>query len=224
MENKISKYGNDYKYESPIDTYIFFPISDLFMDMFRKIGFTPNGITLLSTISQLFSIYYFMKNKPLKSTLLYLFGYLMDCMDGRMARKYNMYSKFGEMFDMVSDNVVNYLLLYFMYKKLNGINNKKFLVILILGILLSLYYSHVEALSCVKQNTTYTDDFYRMKYDKFKNGAIYTPYLILQKITYIIYRLVQPTFNKDRLENTINILKYFGPGTFSSVIAYQMYN
>jgi|APSaa5957512576_1039674.scaffolds.fasta_scaffold95545_1 phosphatidylglycerophosphate synthase len=224
MDTKISKYGNDYKYESPIDTRIFFPISDLFMDSFRKIGFTPNGITLLSTILQLLSIYYFVKHKPLISTTLYLLGYIMDCMDGRMARKYNMYSKIGEVFDMVSDNVVNYLLLYFLYKKLNGLQNKKFLLIFSLGILLSLYYSHVEALSCVKQNTEYKDDFYKMKYDKFKDGLIYIPYLILQKLTYITYRSVQPSFNVERLDKTIGVLKYFGPGTFTCFIAYFLYN
>ena len=97
------KYGNDELYESPFDTYFFCKIADLLVDPLHCIGLTPNKITTLSLIfSILATRECFLGHKKI-CVLFYLLNYIFDCIDGKMARKYNMGSLFGMQYDAVSD-------------------------------------------------------------------------------------------------------------------------
>jgi hypothetical protein len=68
---------------------------------FKKIGFTPNGITTLSLIFGIASAYYLYKGKIYMFALLYTISYFFDVMDGHFARKYKMVSKGGDYYDNV---------------------------------------------------------------------------------------------------------------------------
>ena len=56
--NNTAKYGDDLKHEPTIDNYLFFPMADILIDPLRKIGLTPNMVTLISTFFTLFTIYF----------------------------------------------------------------------------------------------------------------------------------------------------------------------
>ena len=57
-------------------------------------------------------------NKKYKRAIIFLLiGHILDCIDGRLARNYNMYSVFGEAFDFVSDMVGHGLLMLIMLFK-----------------------------------------------------------------------------------------------------------
>ena len=106
--NKLDKYGNDMEQESSADIYIYYPLSDFIMPYFYYFGFKPNHITLISTLFTLFSIDCYFNNNNF-CYLFYFLGYLFDCMDGRMARKYNQGSTLGMILDLISDNLTNSL-------------------------------------------------------------------------------------------------------------------
>ena len=103
------------QYENPIDDLLI-DLSDKVQPYFYKLGFTPNMITTLSLIICLFSIYLFKQGSYLISGILFFVAYFFDCLDGHMARTYNMHSKFGDYYDHISDILKLILLFYTMYK------------------------------------------------------------------------------------------------------------
>ena len=68
-------------------------------------------MVLVSTICTTISIYYPNIDNFKYFSILYILGYFFDCIDGRMARKYNLGSTFGMVLDSSSDIVTNFLLL-----------------------------------------------------------------------------------------------------------------
>ena len=58
MENKNKfKYGEADKIEAWTDTHIYFHIAEKGSHFMRKLGFTPNDVTFLSLVTQLYSCY-----------------------------------------------------------------------------------------------------------------------------------------------------------------------
>lgn len=111
MVRKVKK-----EYENPIDN-ILYDLCEIISPTFYKFGFTPNIITLLSFVTTLFSLNYFMKNLFYKGCLLLWLSYFFDCLDGHVARKYKMTSKIGDYLDHGSDLFLSIGLIYVLYKK-----------------------------------------------------------------------------------------------------------
>ena len=97
-------------HENPLDN-ILINISDSLCPLFKKLGFTPNGITTLSLIFGLAAVYALYKGKVWGFAILYFISYFFDNMDGHYARKYGMTSKFGDYYDHIKDIVVVLVLL-----------------------------------------------------------------------------------------------------------------
>lgn len=95
----------DREYENPIDN-INIDVADKLCPLFRKMGFSANGITTLSLIFGLISVFLLWKGHIWGFAVTYYISYFFDCMDGYYARKYNMVSKFGDMYDHVKDMIV----------------------------------------------------------------------------------------------------------------------
>jgi phosphatidylglycerophosphate synthase len=187
MVNKLQD-----KHENIFDVYLLRFI-DTHLHVYKQLNFTPNIITTFSLISGLTSGY-MIYNKNYKSAgLLFLLAYYFDCVDGKFARKYNMITKFGDMYDHISDVFKFILVIYLLYKD----NSKKFGkigIIIILLIILSLYQ-----LSC--QQAIYED----------KNKESESPTLDYFKPT------------KQSCLVNIHDTKYFGCGTayiFTSIIIF----
>jgi len=101
---KIPKY-----YENPIDTFII-NICEKLNPFFYRYNMTPNGITTIGNISGILSIYHFTKKNYKISSILYFVRYFFDCLDGNYARKYNMTSNFGDLYDHISDIIFNIII------------------------------------------------------------------------------------------------------------------
>ena len=85
----------------------------------HKCNITPDQITLLSFLCGLLSVY-FLKNKQYEyAAIFWLLNYFFDCMDGYIARKYQIFSKYGDYYDHISDWTTYLLLLYVMFKDKN---------------------------------------------------------------------------------------------------------
>ena len=122
---------------NPIDNF-FYDIIKVITPTFKKIHFTPNFITLLSLLFSLIGIFLFFKQQYLVlAAILFMVGYFCDCWDGYFARKYNMVSKTGDLFDHISDAIKYVLFIYvlFVIRKNNPHFYKYFTVIVILTIL-----------------------------------------------------------------------------------------
>lgn len=88
----------------PIDQ-IFYTLTDYFIPFFHKLEFTPNILTTIGNIFGIISIH-FLYNNNFKIFLFFSsVRYFFDCADGQMARKYKMYSKFGDIYDHISDYI-----------------------------------------------------------------------------------------------------------------------
>jgi phosphatidylglycerophosphate synthase len=91
--------------ENPLDN-INIDLIDPLCPLFKKLGFTPNGITTLSLIFGVLSIVALYHHKVVLFGILYYVSYLFDVMDGHYARKYKMTSKFGDIYDHIKDVTV----------------------------------------------------------------------------------------------------------------------
>ena len=99
------------QYENPIDNFNIY-LSNELCPLFKKMNFTPNGITTLSLLFGLISIVLLWKGYILAFAITYYISYFFDCMDGHYARKYKMVSKGGDIYDHVKDVSVNILLIF----------------------------------------------------------------------------------------------------------------
>lgn len=106
----------DDKYEGPVDNFLYIFVKKI-TPILRKIGLTPNHVTFLSALSALISLYYFYKGEYKIAALFWLLNYFFDCVDGYMARKYDMITKVGDYFDHITDTISYWLLIFLFYKK-----------------------------------------------------------------------------------------------------------
>lgn len=98
------------KDEDPIDNLLN-DVSDRVSPAFKSIKFTPNGITTLSMISELVSLWGLYTGRIWVFAIMYFIGYYFDTFDGYFARRYKMTSKFGDFYDHIKDTIVTILLI-----------------------------------------------------------------------------------------------------------------
>lgn len=176
------------EFENPVDNF-FIAISKVISGPLVNIGITPNMVTTLSFICGLISVYLLYKDKYLLSGSLFILGYFFDCMDGYIARKYNMISKFGDLYDHYTDIIVNIaLLIVFMCKKMDI----KLKVILFVLIFIFIFCS-LTHLGCQEK-------YYELIEKNSKEG--------------ILYNLVKMCKRKEM----IRITRFFGTGSYTIFI------
>ena len=218
--NNDEKYGDAEMFESWADINLFFPIATKLIEPLHDIGMTPNMVTITSTIFTFMSIYFLHQDKRYHAFLAYIFGYILDCVDGRMARKYSMGSDIGMALDCVSDNISNAAL--FGYILLNRQYNKRTIgslgALAALSYMLSLSFGLNEAIASYE--TTGNDNFYEKRVNQLKDKEnclekpLYSMFLLITKISYETYRKHFPTYDRDKINKKLKILKHFGPGNY----------
>ena len=121
---------------------------------FKKMGFTPNGITTLSLIFGILAVYFFYISNTYLAGICWFISYFFDCQDGNFARTYKMYSKFGDLYDHISDAVILLSLAYVFYKKPMKTNTKMSILafMLVTGSLCWMYYRKQEEYYNVLKN------------------------------------------------------------------------
>ena len=102
--------------ENPIDIKTY-KIVKKHLPFYYELGLTPNHITTLSLITGILSGKMLYDGNKLLSIILLCFSYYFDCADGALARKYKMFSEFGDYYDHVADFVKFGFILYYMYTK-----------------------------------------------------------------------------------------------------------
>jgi hypothetical protein len=249
IKNKEDKYGNDEIFESWADLNIFAPIAKKMVDPLHDLGMTPNMVTLISSIFTLSSIYFLHIGNKKLAVFSYIFGYLLDCVDGRMARKYNLGSNIGMALDCVSDNISN-LILFIYILSTRPYNQQTIIFICILffmSSMLSLSYGLNEAVSAyeiaqelseeelseeldTKDIEDFSDNFYKRRVNQLKDKKIntcyeqylYSIFLLINKLSYTSYRSYFPKYDKQKIYEKLKILKHFGPGNYCIIVSIML--
>lgn len=228
---KIDKYDNNIEQESISDIEIFIPISDTLIPYIYYCKITPNQITILSTLSTIFSVYLFFYNNYL-CLFYYFLGYLLDTIDGRLARKYNMVSILGMILDLVSDNISNIPLLIVFFMKSMFSYFKFFLFLLVLTFLSLFNVSYAINESIISYNKKTNENFYFIKKEiisksEFNNTCIGNIFLLINKTSYYSYKLLFKEKiskkNIQKLKYKLSFLKEFGPGNLNIFITIIMF-
>ena len=229
INNLESKYGDDKLHEPWTDINIFFPIAHQLVDPLYNMGFTPNMITFLSTLFTFLSIYFLYLNKRKHAFLSYIFGYVLDCIDGKMARKYSMGSDFGMVLDLTSDTISNiFIIIYLIYSRpVNKQNIVLISSIIVISYLLSLTYGLNEAITSYKE--TGSDNFYERRKKQLDGKGCGIEYLLNQlfisitKFSYQSYKRYFKTYDEEKIYSKLRILKHFGPGNYCLYIGFLLF-
>lgn len=219
--NDESKYDDDEKFETWADINIFLPIANKLVDPLYNLGLRPNMITILSTMFTFLSIYFLHLDKRIHAVISYIFGYILDCVDGIMARKYSMESDFGMVLDSISDIISQSFLFGYLFltRKFDTKNIIFFTIIIFMSYKLSIGYGLHQAIA--SHEATGSDNFYeRRKKQLIGKGCglekpLYHLYLKITEFSYKSYRSYFPTFNKKEIYSKLKLLKHFGAGNFN---------
>ena len=173
--------------ENPIDNVLTY-INNYTTPIAYNLGISPNMITTLSNIACIITILLLLKANYYWAALFFMLSYYFDCMDGFMARKYNMITVFGDYYDHISDLVKMIAVLYTLYY----INPNKFFkiipVIILLFILMGMHMGCQE-----------------LYYDSDESTSIN-----------ITKQLCPISSNhKNEISETMKITRFFGCGTFN---------
>ena len=93
-----------------VDRYVNRKLSGVFTQLFLKLGFSPNAITLVSMVLGLIAAGFFAIGSyqfGIIGALLFQLSVVIDCCDGEVARLTFAESKFGQELDIWADNVVH---------------------------------------------------------------------------------------------------------------------
>ena len=187
MVNKIADH-----YECPLDKYLL-KFIDMHLDLYYKLGFTPNMITTLNIIVGLLTSYEIFQNNYLVAAILWIVAYYFDCVDGKLARKYNMTSQFGDLYDHFAD-VFKYIVVFYalFYSSNKRTTDKQWLYIAIIAFMTALTVIHLG--------------YQEYIYDKKEESSLLNIYKILVSFD-------------DKPKKTIQYTKYFGCGTWFLSVA-----
>jgi len=223
--NSELKYGDAKKYESWSDVNILYPIASKLVDPLYNLGLTPNMVTILSTIFTFLSIYFLHLDKRIYAVISYIIGYILDCVDGKIARKYNMGSDFGMVFDATSDIISQSFLFGYLFltRKLNTRNFLFFAIIIFTSYIFSISYGLNEAIAA--HEATGSDNFYERRKKQLEGKScglervLHNLFLKITELSYKTYRSCFPTFNKEEIFSKLKILKHFGSGNINILIS-----
>lgn len=182
-----------YIYDNPLDN-LFYELSEITSPYAYSIGFTPNMITTLSNIACIITILLLLNANYYWAALFVLIAFYFDCMDGYMARKYKMYSSFGDYYDHISDYIKTISILVVLYY----IDSNKFyniIPILVLLVIMLEFHMGCQELLSDGDNVS----------DTLESTKKFCP--------------VKNNNDINEIKNAISSTKLFGPGTFQIALA-----
>lgn len=195
------------KFENPIDNVIISHIDGI-QPHFFKLGFTPNGLTTISLVCHLISMYFFVNNQEYStvySVIFFIISYYFDCLDGHFARSHNMVTRFGDYYDHISDWFKVALFIWLIYTHFKPYYYASLVVLFIFALLSTIHLSCQECYYGHHTNTLYflqyicPTNYFNIKIDKCLNITKYTGCgtYVLISILILIYVKTQPKPNPN---------------------------
>lgn len=178
------------QYENPVDN-AFIALSDAVAPMFKRLNFTPNGLTTLSAVFWGGAVYNLYNRETTEFTVYALLGYFFDVMDGYYARKYKMTSEAGDKYDHYKDVAVSLAIVYVLYSQYDLLDFPTLVIVL-----MALYFLMLVYLGCQEVMTAEAD----------RSPTLSTTQDIVGKL--------DPTVCAQKMK----YLRWFGTGTMVIVI------
>ena len=123
-----------------IDKLINYPIAKAIAPFLYKIGIVPNHITIFNILLRCYIGYKSLINKSQNMIYYYFITHFLDCLDGTIARMFNLQTKFGAMLDHISDKIFwSFLILNTIVSCKNNKISRNKLVTLSILILIGLF-------------------------------------------------------------------------------------
>lgn len=166
----------------------------LLYPFYKKLNFTPNTLTTISLLLSLLSSYCLYNSNFVTSSILFFLSYSYDVFDGNYARKYNLVTKFGDYYDHIKDLICGIIFLI-VFCNNNRLSNPLKLISMIVIFIFFI-------LSCLHLGF---QEIYVTKNDS-KNLSHYLSFL--KKIA-----------DNRFIHKNINIIKYFGMGSFNLLVS-----
>ena len=160
------------EYDNPVDTFLI-DLAEKLSPTLKKMNFTPNHITTLGNIFRGLSLVLIYKKHYRLAAPFFVFGHFFDCADGYYARRYEMVSRFGDLYDHVSDIVVWIIFMYFITTRLEP--HHKWYILPIFVILTIGIFIHIGCQEKIYNNQSVLSILTRLCYDV--NHIKYTRYV-----------------------------------------------
>lgn len=167
MVNKIAD-----EYECPFDI-LMLKFIDSHLDLYYALGFTPNMITTIGIIFGLLSMHNIFNHNFRLASFLLLCAYYFDCVDGKLARKYNLQTDFGDYYDHFGDLFKIIIILYALYKTNPQDFNEIKLIIIILILLMFVHLGYQEKIYDRDESPTLNFTRYFANLDTKSNQTIH---------------------------------------------------
>ena len=117
-----------------VDKYLSYPIAKTIAPFFYNLGIKPNDITIFNILFRIYLIKKIINNDNSNLLIFFILSHFLDCLDGTIARKYNLKSSIGAKLDHISDKIFWSLLLLLTLKICK--NNKNYKLIFFIGIII----------------------------------------------------------------------------------------
>ena len=137
-------YGEEFKKFAIKDQGINSMYYDAITSSMNPMGFTPNMITTLGNVCTLIFIYFFIQKRFYLSALFFFLSYMFDCLDGYLARSYNMTTEFGDLYDHTSDLLKTLSYIYLLFTTNRQMFFKILPIILVSMVLTFIHFAHQE--------------------------------------------------------------------------------
>jgi len=177
------------EYENPIDNEIY-RVVEWVSPAFYTLGFTPNMVTTIANVFNIGCIYSIFNKHYMWGGAFYFIGYFFDCLDGYLARSYDMVTPYGDLYDHISD-ILKFLGACFALYKMNRFQFLLCLPLILISLLCAcVFFSFQEKL-----------------YDKSDSSASLAT---LSKLCF--------ADTSDEAKEYMKYIRYLGCGTFNIVM------
>jgi hypothetical protein len=197
------------------DHAIFFPLANKLKNPLNNLELSPILITVTGSLLRVLAMYYIYKNEPYYAAGAYLVAYIFDSIDEKSSDKFEERT----VFSFITNLILGTILIY-KYE----LNNYYKVIILILMIMLILNYGLEEAIICNMINGNDNFLLRRQKEIGDSDNLIDKIFLAITNISYIFYKTIFPTFNKNKINKLSPIIKEFGPGNFTLAMTFIIFN
>jgi len=188
--------------ENPVDNSIYYIIEKIEKTVY-SVGLTPNMLTTIGNIFTIIFVYLFLKKKYVLASFAFFMSYFFDCLDGYIARSYNMVTIFGDYYDHISDFTKLLITSYLLISRVK-MNMNSLILLLITLIMLTftlfffnnqeIYYGNPESsptlsflTSFERSNKTKSEAIQSLKFYRFFGCGTITLYssIIIGAFKYI---------------------------------------
>jgi len=188
------------KYSDLISNYFYQQIAYFVTKKLIFSNTTPNMVTIVSLILGIFSGVSLYFNFKLSAIFLLNISFILDCVDGQLARAKKLQSDFGMWLDNISDRIVeNSIILALL---LSHLSNNAIVISTALLLLLNMQYSYMSDM-LIYQNTS------RYKSLSFNEKLFFSPVYFISR-SMIIPMLSLLIFFPLYISLVINILYLYG--------------